>query len=174
MVWCQVQKRPNTLDIDFFLIKDRIDGGDVEIKYEPTGSMWCDILTKPKQGSVFRKFRGHLMNVPMNYDDEAERLLTHPLLLPKEDKSETMSTADKNVLKKTTNNISFAPNVKFTQRTLLRPKVPRINEEQETRQKSMPQRVTNQVAPSLKHCRSMLGDRLSWCPQYKRYIEYTG
>ena len=101
--------------------------------------MWCDILTKPKQGSVFRKFRGHLMHAPMDYDDDAERLRTHLLLLLKEDKSETMSTADKNFPKKTTNNISLAPNVKFTQRTLLRPNVPRINKEQGTRQKLMPQ-----------------------------------
>ena len=68
----------------FFLIKERVESGDVEIAYEPTGSMWCDILTKPKQGSVVRKFRGHLMNVPTNYDDDAERLRTPPLLLPKE------------------------------------------------------------------------------------------
>ena len=78
----------------FFLIKDRVESGDVEIAFEPTGSMWCDILTKPKQGSVFRKFRGHLMNVPEDYDDEAERLRTHPLLLPKEDDPTTLSTAD--------------------------------------------------------------------------------
>ena len=61
-----------------FLIKDRVELGDVEIRYKPTGSMWCDILTKPKQGSIFRKFRGHLMNVPQDYDDDAERLRTHP------------------------------------------------------------------------------------------------
>ena len=77
------------------------------------------------------------MNVPTDYDDEAERLRTHPLLLPKKDDSKQLSEADKNVLKKTTNNIYFAPDVKFTQRTLLRPYVPRINEEQNTRQELM-------------------------------------
>ena len=101
--------------------------------------MWCDILTKPKQDSGFRKFRGHLMNAHVDYDDDAERLRTHPLLLHKEDKSEAMSTADKNVLKRTTNNISFALNVKLTQRTLLKPNVPRIHKDQGTRHKSMPQ-----------------------------------
>ena len=78
-------KRTKRIRHRLFLIKDRVDTGDVEIAYEPTGSMWSDILTKPKQGSVFRKFRGHLMNVPTDYDDDAERLRTHPLLLPKED-----------------------------------------------------------------------------------------
>ena len=117
----------------FFFIKDRVESGDVEIAYEPTGSMWCNILTKPKQGSVFRKFRDHLMNVPQDYDDEDERLRTHSLLLLKEDDSTKLSTADKNVLNKTTNNISFAQDVKFTQRTLLRPNVPIINKDQNTR-----------------------------------------
>ena len=77
------------------------------------------------------------MNVPQDYDDEAERLRTHPLLLTKEDDSTKLLTADNNVLNKTTNNISFAQDVKFTQRTLLRPNVPRINKEQNTRQKSV-------------------------------------
>ena len=108
-------KKTKHIRHSFFLIKDRIESGDVEIAYEPTGSMWSDILTKPKQGSVFRKFRGHLMNVPTDYDNDPERLHTHPLLLPKEDDSKPLSTADKNVLKKMTNNISFAPDVKFTQ-----------------------------------------------------------
>ena len=133
--------------------------------------MWCDILTKPKQGSVFRKFRGHLMNVPQDYDDEAERLRTHPLLLLKDDDSKKLSMADKNVLNKTTNNISFAPDVKFTQRTLLKPNVPRINKEQNTIQKSVRQQVTNTVTPPLTHHRSVLGDQISRSPQYQRYLQ---
>ena len=157
----------------FFLIKDRVESGDVEIAYayEPIGSMWSDILTKPKQGSVFRKFSGHLMNVPQDYDDEAERPRTHPLLLTKDDDSIKLSTADKNVLNKTTNNISFAQDVKFTQRTLLRPNVPRINKEQNTRQKLVRQQVTNTVAPPLTHRRNVLGDQLSRSPQYQRYLQ---
>ena len=51
------------------------------------------------------------MIVPTYYDDDAERLRTHPILLPKEDDSKTSSTADKNVLKKTTDDISFAPDI---------------------------------------------------------------
>ena len=133
--------------------------------------MWSDILTKPKQDSVFRKFRGHLMNVPTDYDDEAERLCTHPLLLPKEDDLEGLSTADKEVLKKTTNNISFAPDIKFTQQTLLRPHVPRINREQNTGPESMRQQVTHTVAPLLTHRRSVLRDQLLRSPQYRRYLE---
>ena len=74
----------------------------------------------------------------MNYDDDAERLRTHPLLLPKEDKSETLSTVDKIVLKNTTKNIPFAPDVKFVQQTLLPPNVPRTKKTNGTIMKSMP------------------------------------
>ena len=34
--------------------------------------MWADILNKPKQGKSFREFRSELMNVPLDYDDDAE------------------------------------------------------------------------------------------------------
>ena len=43
--------------------------------------MQSDMLTKPQQGKAFREFCSHLMNVPKNYDDEVERLNTHPDLL---------------------------------------------------------------------------------------------
>ena len=111
------------------------------------------------------------MNVPQDYDNEAERLRTHPLLLPKNDDSKKLSMADKNVLNKTTNNISFAPDVKFTQRTLLKPNVPRINKEQNTIQKSVRQQVTNTVTLPLTHHRSVLGDQISRSPQYQRYLQ---
>ena len=158
----------------FFLIKDRVESGDVEIRYEPTGSMWCDILTKPKQGSIFRKFRGHLMNVTQDYDDDTERLRTYPLLLPKQDETQEMSTEDQNVLKKTTNSILFSPSIEFTeqfQRTLLRPQGTLIRK-QGTGQDSIPQRVTNQVATPLKNRRSALGDHDNRSPQYVRYHKY--
>ena len=105
------------------------------------------------------------MKVPIDYDDEVERLRRQPLLLPKEYDSKELSEADKNVLKKMTNNISFALAVKFTQRrTLLRPHVPKINREQNTKQDSMRQQVTNTVVPPLTHKRSVLGDQLSRYP----------
>ena len=31
--------------------------------------MWTDINTKPKQGAVFRAFRGHVMGIPADYND---------------------------------------------------------------------------------------------------------
>ena len=65
----------------FFLIKDKVDQGDIEVQYKCTECMWSDMLTKPRRGKAFCKFCGHLMNVPENYDNEVERLNTHPGLL---------------------------------------------------------------------------------------------
>ncbi len=48
--------------------------------------MWADVLTKPKQGGPFRLNRSHLMNIPINYDDNVERTKTHPLLLPQDER----------------------------------------------------------------------------------------
>ena len=45
--------------------------------------MFGDINTKPKQGIAFRTMRSGTMNVERDYDDEKERSLTHPALLPK-------------------------------------------------------------------------------------------
>lgn len=48
----------------------------------PTGKMWCDVLTTPKQGKGFWVDRSNLMNVAEDYDDAAEAIQMHPDLLP--------------------------------------------------------------------------------------------
>ena len=63
----------------YFFITDRIEMGELEVVYCPTEEMLADVLNKPKQGRPFRLDRSHLMNVPMDYDDELEREQTHPL-----------------------------------------------------------------------------------------------
>ena len=65
----------------FFLIKGKIDQGDIEIQYKYTERMWSDMLIKPPQGKAFCEFCGNLMNVPENYNNEVERLNTHSDLL---------------------------------------------------------------------------------------------
>ncbi len=64
---------------------DKIADGDLEVLYCPTEIMWANVLTKPKQGGPFCLDRSHLMNVPINYDDDAKRLNTHRLLLPSDE-----------------------------------------------------------------------------------------
>ena len=44
--------------------------GDVKIEHKPTGEMWIDMNTKPKQGTPFRTDRSHMMNCPLNVMDE--------------------------------------------------------------------------------------------------------
>ena len=67
----------------YYFIKDKIDEGEVEMQYCPTEKMWSDVLNKPKQGSPFCEDRSMLMNVPVKYDVEEERKITHVDLLPK-------------------------------------------------------------------------------------------
>jgi hypothetical protein len=67
------QNAPNTSNVDTSSLHDKIADGDLEVLYCPTEIMWANVLTKPN--------RSHLMNVPINYDDDTKCLKTHPLLL---------------------------------------------------------------------------------------------
>ncbi|EJK60825.1 hypothetical protein THAOC_18763, partial [Thalassiosira oceanica] len=94
-------KRTKHIKARYFNITDKVDSGDLELRYEPTESMWSDILNKPKQGQAFREFRAFLMNVPKNYDDEVERLRTPADLLPREGSrvdTDTLITAAKGLM----------------------------------------------------------------------------
>jgi hypothetical protein len=44
-----------------------VDRSKIKIEHCPTEQMWSNINTKPKQGRVFCKFRGHLMGIPADY-----------------------------------------------------------------------------------------------------------
>ena len=43
-------KRTKHIKARYFFIKDKIEEGEVEIRYCPTEKMWSDVLNKPKQG----------------------------------------------------------------------------------------------------------------------------
>ena len=66
-------------------MEDRIEKGDLEGQYEPIDRVWLDAVIKPKQGKAFCVFRGQLMDVPEDYDDQVECLNTHWDLLPPAD-----------------------------------------------------------------------------------------
>jgi len=66
----------------YFLVKDRVESGDLEIRHAPTEEMWSDLLTKPQQGMLYKRMKAELMNCDVNYNDELERKKTHPKLLP--------------------------------------------------------------------------------------------
>jgi len=48
--------------IRYYFVKDRIDAGEVASEYLGTEDMLADIMTKPLQGSLFRKLRSLLLN----------------------------------------------------------------------------------------------------------------
>lgn len=66
-------KRTRQLDIRYFYIMDLVHRGIVTIRYCPTSQMLADVLTKPLQGSLFRKMRDQLLGTPtMIINDSVE------------------------------------------------------------------------------------------------------
>jgi len=65
----------------YFMVKDRIEEGELEVQYFPTEKMWTHVLNKPEQGAKFRCNRAELMNVLVDYNDEVKQKQTHPKLL---------------------------------------------------------------------------------------------
>jgi hypothetical protein len=51
------------IDIQYFFITDRVNMKEVEIKWCPTKEMVADFITKPLQGSHFRRLRNLIMGM---------------------------------------------------------------------------------------------------------------
>ena len=75
-------KRTKHINNRYFLVKDKINRGELEVQHCGTEEMRSDVLTKPLQGRAYCEMRSNLMNCPVDYDDDAERQATHPDLLP--------------------------------------------------------------------------------------------
>ena len=56
-------KRTKHINVRYFLMKDKIDRGEVKIEYCPTDEMIGDYFTKPLQGEKFVKFREQILNL---------------------------------------------------------------------------------------------------------------
>ena len=56
-------KRTWAIDITYFYITDKIKSGILEVEHESTNDMVADFLSKPLQGSSFKKFRDNLLNI---------------------------------------------------------------------------------------------------------------
>jgi hypothetical protein len=54
--------RTRHINVCYSFTKDRMDNGEIEVKYMPTNDMIADILTKPLQGKKFIELRDKLLN----------------------------------------------------------------------------------------------------------------
>ena len=66
-------KRTKHIKTHYFLIKDKIEQGDLEVEHCPTDKMWSDGHTKPKQGAPFRIDRAAVMNCPVDYSEDESK-----------------------------------------------------------------------------------------------------
>ena len=48
-------RKTKHIQAKFFFIKDKVNSEEVNIVYCPAGVIWADVLTKPLQGTEFRK-----------------------------------------------------------------------------------------------------------------------
>jgi hypothetical protein len=54
--------RTKHISVKYFYIRERMQDGDIDMKYLNTHDMIADILTKPLQGEAFRRLRSSLLN----------------------------------------------------------------------------------------------------------------
>ncbi len=63
-------KRTKHIKVKYLYIKEKVDSSKILLKHCPTGQMWTDINTKPKQGTIHPKFWAHVMGIPADYNDK--------------------------------------------------------------------------------------------------------
>ena len=49
------------IDIQYFFVKDRVQSGEIDIKYCPTENEVANFFAKPIQSSAFKRFRDFMM-----------------------------------------------------------------------------------------------------------------
>ena len=54
-------KRTRAFNIRYFFLTDQVERGNVTIEYCPTKEMTGDVMTKPLQGELFKKFKRQIM-----------------------------------------------------------------------------------------------------------------
>ena len=84
----------------YSMIKDKIGKGLIVIQYFPTGDIWSDIFTKDLQVILLYKMRDCLMGIGEDYDNDIERLNTHPDVLPSHECADNFLAEDSSVLAK--------------------------------------------------------------------------
>ena len=62
------KKGTRHINIRYFLITDKFQNGEIDIKYMPTGEMIADYFVKLQQGSLFWKMRDQIQGINMMND----------------------------------------------------------------------------------------------------------
>ena len=62
--------RTKHIKAKYYLVQDKYNSHEIDLKYCPTDVMWADVLTKPLQGLKFRQMRSVLMNCPLDYSED--------------------------------------------------------------------------------------------------------
>ena len=57
-------KHTKHLDVRYFFVTDQKTQGEFKVAYCPTENMLADFITKPLQGTVFRRIQSHILNSP--------------------------------------------------------------------------------------------------------------
>ena len=58
-----LNERSRHINIKFFFVSDRVEKGEIVVKYMPTDDMIADLLTKPLQGEKFRAMRDKILGL---------------------------------------------------------------------------------------------------------------
>jgi len=53
--------RSRAMNIRYFFVNDQVNKGHLNVEYCPTKAMWADPMTKPLQGSDFKRSADRLM-----------------------------------------------------------------------------------------------------------------
>ena len=59
-------KRTKHINVMYYFVTDRVEKGEISIDYCSTDRMIADFFTKPLQGSLFRKMRAWILNMPVD------------------------------------------------------------------------------------------------------------
>ena len=58
-----LNERSRHINIKFFFVSDRVEKGEIVVKYMPTDDMIADLLTNPLQGDKFRAMRDKILGI---------------------------------------------------------------------------------------------------------------
>ena len=57
--WASSSKQTKHIRVQYFFIQDKINSGEIHVKYCPMEKMWSEVLMKPKQGQPFHEMCSH-------------------------------------------------------------------------------------------------------------------